>query len=50
MNTSVVAKIFLTKFVKTGNFSFDIETAQAFKKTERLIEKDNLANKEGFNG
>lgn len=58
MNTSVAVKIFLTKFVKTGKFPFDIETdsfqptnetAQAFKETERLIEKGNLANNEDLN-
>ncbi len=55
MNTSVAVKIFLTKFVKTGKFPFDIETlsfkptaetAQAFKETAKLIEQKDLANNE----
>ncbi|MDA9462063.1 hypothetical protein B835_1991 [Enterococcus mundtii 3F] len=55
MNTSVAVKIFLTKFVKTGKFPFDIETLsyqptndtlQAFKETENLIAHNDLVNNE----
>ncbi|EJZ8466740.1 type II toxin-antitoxin system RelB/DinJ family antitoxin [Enterococcus faecalis] len=57
MSTSTAVKIFLTKFVKTGKFPFDIETTsyqpneetlQAFKETETLIEKGNLKNEESL--
>lgn len=55
MNTSVAVKIFLTRFVKTGKFPFDIETIsyqpntetlQAFKETENLIERMDSENSE----
>ncbi len=55
LNTSVAVKIFLTKFVKTGKFPFDIETFEyeanqvtlsAFKETEKMIEENNLRNDE----
>lgn len=55
MNTSVAVKIFLTKFVKTGKFPFDIETLsyqpndetlQAFKETSSLIEQEDVTNNE----
>lgn len=58
MNTSVAVKIFLTKFVKTGKFPFDIETLsfqptnetlQAFKETESIIERKDLINSEDLN-
>ncbi|KAF1294182.1 type II toxin-antitoxin system RelB/DinJ family antitoxin [Candidatus Enterococcus leclercqii] len=58
MNTSVAVRIFLTKFVKTGKFPFDIETPsfqptvetlKAFKETERFIEKNDLTNQEDLN-
>ena len=46
MNTSVAVKIFLTRFVKTGKFPFEIETIdhqpneetlKAFKETDEMI-------------
>lgn len=55
MNTSVTVKIFLTRFVKTGKFPFDIETIsyqpnaetlQVFKERESLIEHTDLENGE----
>lgn len=58
MNTSVAVKIFLTKFVKTGKFPFDIETLsyqpnnetlEAFKETDNLIKRNDLANAEDLN-
>ena len=51
MNTSVAVKIFLTRFVKTGKFPFEIEipeskpnqeTIQAFKETEQMIQQNDL--------
>lgn len=54
-NTSTAVKIVLTKFVKTGKFPFEIETApfqpneetvQAFAETDRLIKKNNIQNTE----
>lgn len=57
MNTSVAVKIFLTKFVKTGKFPFDIEadlfrptdeTSKAFSETKHLIEQNDLANQENL--
>lgn len=58
MNTSIAVKIFLTKFVKTGKFPFDIETLsfqpnkqslQAFKETNSLIGLSDLDNNEDLN-
>ncbi|MBO1306917.1 type II toxin-antitoxin system RelB/DinJ family antitoxin [Enterococcus sp. 669A] len=58
LNTSVAVKMFLTKFVKTGKFPFEIETVnyrpnddtiQAFKETEDMIKKDDLVNDEDLN-
>ncbi|OTN77610.1 hypothetical protein A5886_002710 [Enterococcus sp. 8G7_MSG3316] len=58
MNTSAAVKIFLTKFVKTGKFPFEIETMpfqptdetlQAFKETENLIKSKNVVNHEDLN-
>lgn len=58
MNTSTAVKIFLTRFVKTGKFPFDIETVsfhptnetlQAFKETKEIIEKNELSNQEDLN-
>lgn len=55
MNTAVAVKIFLTKFVKTGKFPFEIETLsyqpnsetlQAFKETDSLVERNDLDNSE----
>lgn len=55
MNTSAAVKIFLTKFVKTGKFPFEIEslafhpteeTLQAFEETDNLIKHNNLQNNE----
>lgn len=55
MNTSIAVKIFLTRFVKTGKFPFEIETVdfypnkesiEAFKETEQMIENGNLENTE----
>ncbi|MGM0125957.1 hypothetical protein IGI37_003358 [Enterococcus sp. AZ194] len=55
MNTSVAVKLFLTKFVKTGKFPFDIETlsfqptdetVSAFKETDSLITNKDLVNNE----
>lgn len=57
MSTSTAVKIFLTRFVNTGKFPFDIETTsyqpntetiQAFEETKELIEKDNLKNNESL--
>ena len=51
MNTSVAVKIFLTRFVKTGKFPFEIETIdhqpnketlKAFKETDEMINQGNL--------
>lgn len=55
MNTAVAVKIFLTRFVKTGKFPFEIETLdyqpnketqEAFKETEEMIRQDDLNNTE----
>ncbi|MDT2659630.1 type II toxin-antitoxin system RelB/DinJ family antitoxin [Enterococcus hulanensis] len=55
MNTAVAVKIFLTRFVKTGKFPFEIETLdyqpnketqEAFKETEEMIQQDDLNNSE----
>lgn len=55
MNTAVAVKIFLTRFVKTGKFPFEIETLdyqpnketqEAFKETEEMIRRDDLNNSE----
>lgn len=55
MNTSVAVKIFLTRFVKTGKFPFEIETIdhqpnketlKAFKETDEMINQGNLGNNE----
>lgn len=55
MNTSVAVKLFLTKFVKTGKFPFDIETVssqptneslQAFEETKHIIKQHDLVNQE----
>ena len=55
MNTSVAVKIFLTRFVKTGKFPFEIETIdhqpnketlKAFKQTDEMINQGNLGNNE----
>lgn len=55
MNTAVAVKIFLTRFVKTGKFPFEIETLdyqpnketqEAFKETEEMIRQDDLNNSE----
>lgn len=55
MNTAVAVKIFLTRFVKTGKFPFEIETLdyqpnketqEAFKETEAMIQQDDLNNTE----
>ncbi|EOH90939.1 type II toxin-antitoxin system RelB/DinJ family antitoxin [Enterococcus pallens] len=55
MNTSVAVKIFLTKFVKTGKFPFEIEvvdyqpnseTKQAFEETAEMIKHSDLKNDE----
>lgn len=57
MNTAVAVKIFLTRFVKTGKFPFEIETLdyqpnketqEAFKETEEMIQQDNLNNTENL--
>ncbi|EGO8494298.1 TPA: type II toxin-antitoxin system RelB/DinJ family antitoxin [Enterococcus faecalis] len=57
MSTSTAVKIFLTRFVNTGKFPFDIETTsyqpntetiQAFEETKELIEKGNLKNNESL--
>ncbi|MBO0454616.1 type II toxin-antitoxin system RelB/DinJ family antitoxin [Candidatus Enterococcus murrayae] len=51
MNTSVAVKIFLTRFVKTGKFPFEIEmpestpnqeTIRAFRETEQMIQQNDL--------
>ncbi|MBO0413512.1 type II toxin-antitoxin system RelB/DinJ family antitoxin [Enterococcus hulanensis] len=57
MNTAVAVKIFLTRFVKTGKFPFEIETLnyqpnketqEAFKETEEMIQQDDLNNSENL--
>jgi len=57
MNTAVAVKIFLTRFVKTGKFPFEIETLdyqpnketqEAFKETEEMIQQDDLNNTENL--
>lgn len=58
MNTSVAVRIFLTRFVKTGKFPFEIETTsfqpneetlEAFQETDKLIKSNNLTNTEDLN-
>jgi DNA-damage-inducible protein J len=58
MNTSVAVKIFLTRFVKTGKFPFEIEsfdyqpneeTKKAFEETAEMIKKSDLENEEDLN-
>lgn len=58
MNTSVAVKIFLTRFVKTGKFPFEIETLEyqpneetkkAFEETTEMIKNSNLKNEENLN-
>lgn len=57
MNTAVAVKIFLTRFVKTGKFPFEIETLdyqpnketqEAFKETQEMIQQDDLNNSENL--
>lgn len=58
MNTSVAVKIFLTRFVKTGKFPFEIEvdyqpneeSLKAFQETEQMIAQGNLENAETLQG
>ena len=58
MNTSVAVKIFLTRFVKTGKFPFEIEvfdyqpneeTKKAFEETAEMIKRSDLENEEDLN-
>ncbi|WP_321378711.1 type II toxin-antitoxin system RelB/DinJ family antitoxin [Trichococcus shcherbakoviae] len=58
MNTSVAVKIFLTRFVKTGKFPFEIEafdyqpneeTKKAFEETTEMIKRSDLENEEDLN-
>ncbi|PTQ81426.1 DNA-damage-inducible protein J [Trichococcus patagoniensis] len=58
MNTSVAVKIFLTRFVKTGKFPFEIEsfdyqpneeTKKAFEETTDMIKRSDLENEEDLN-
>lgn len=57
MSTPIAVKIFLTRFVKTGKFPFNIETnsyepnsetLKAFKETEEIIKQQDLKNNESL--
>lgn len=57
MNTAIAVKIFLTRFVKTGKFPFEIETIEnepnnetisAFQETENILKNGSEKNDESL--